>query len=142
MKTNRTTAGLARRIPLLLATLLTLAGCALAPVYERPPVATPAAFKEADPALEAAAAARWKTATPAEDRHRGEWWRVFGDETLNALEAEALAANQDLKAAAARLAQARALEGSARSERLPQIDASFGPTRQRPSPAAQELDEK
>ena len=66
---------------------------------------------------------------------------MFGDETLNALEAEALAANQDLKAAAARLAQARALEGSARSERLPQIDASFGPTRQRPSPAAQELDD-
>ncbi|QDF97967.1 RND transporter [Azoarcus sp. DD4] len=129
-----------RRIPLLLATLLTLAGCSLAPVYERPEVATPAAFKEADPALEAAAA-KWKTAAPAEDQHRGEWWRIFGDDTLNALEAEALAANQDLKAAAARLAQARALEGSARSERMPQIDASFGPTRQRPSPASQGLDE-
>ncbi|THF66927.1 efflux transporter outer membrane subunit [Pseudothauera nasutitermitis] len=131
----------ARRIPLLLATLLTLAGCSLAPVYERPQVATPAAFKEADPAQGAAAAARWKTATPAEERHRGEWWRLFGDETLNALEAEALAANQDLKAAAARLAQARALEGSARSERVPQVDAGFGPTRQRPSPASQGLDE-
>jgi multidrug efflux system outer membrane protein len=140
MKTNRTPAGLARRIPLLLATLLTLAGCSLAPVYERPAVATPAAFKEADPALEAAATARWKAATPAEDQHRGEWWTLFGDDTLNALEAEALAANQDLKAAAARLAQARALEGSARSERLPQVDVSFGPTRQRPSPASQEAE--
>ncbi|PKO58565.1 MAG: RND transporter [Betaproteobacteria bacterium HGW-Betaproteobacteria-19] len=129
-----------RRIPLLLATLLVLAGCSLAPVYERPAVGTPTAYKEADPAAEATAAARWKAATPAEEVHRGEWWTVFGDDTLNALEAEALAANQELKAAAARLAQARALEGSAHAERLPQVDASFGPSRQRPSPASQGLD--
>lgn len=141
MRAPHTRRSRARRIPLLLATLLTLAGCSLAPVYERPAVATPAAFKEADPALEAAAAARWKTATPAEDRHRGEWWRLFGDDALNALQAEALESNQDLKATAARLAQARALEGSARAERMPQVDAGFGPTRQRPSPASQGLDE-
>lgn len=123
------------RLPLLLASLLVLAGCSLAPAYQRPAVATPTTFKEADPE----AAARWKTAAPSEDQHRGEWWTVFADDTLNALEAEALAANQDLAAAVARLAQARALEGTARAERLPQIDAGFGPSRQRPSPAAQGL---
>ncbi|MDO9600070.1 MAG: efflux transporter outer membrane subunit [Azoarcus sp.] len=140
MNTQSASRAPARRIPLLLATLLVVAGCSLTPVYERPAVSTPAAFKEANPAVEAAAAARWKTAAPAEDAHRGQWWTVFGDDTLNALEAEALAANQDLKAAAARLTQARALEGGARAERLPQVDAGFGPSRQRPSPASQGLD--
>ncbi len=127
------------RVPLLLAALLVLAGCAVAPAYERPALATPAAFKEADAKVDADAAARWKPAAPAEDLHRGEWWKIFADDTLNALEAEALAANQELAAAAARLAQARALEGSARAERAPQIDAGFGPSRQRASPAAQGL---
>jgi multidrug efflux system outer membrane protein len=45
--------------PLLFA-LLTLAGCSLAPAYERPDVAAPAAFKEAT------TDAQWKTAEPAE----------------------------------------------------------------------------
>ncbi|MBR0567090.1 efflux transporter outer membrane subunit [Azoarcus sp. L1K30] len=142
MTTQTTPRATTLRIPLLLAALLTVAGCALTPAYERPAMSIPPAFKEAAPARDAAPSdeARWKTAMPAEAAHRGEWWTVFGDATLNALESDALAANQDLKAAAARLAQARALGGSARAERLPQIDAGLGPTRQRPSPASQGLD--
>ena len=60
---------------------LILAGCSLAPKYERPVVATPAAFKEAA----AADNTQWKTATPAEAQARGEWWKLFGDATLDAL---------------------------------------------------------
>ena len=57
----------ARLFPLL-AALLTLAGCSLAPSYQPPVVATPAAFKEAP------AEGQWKTAEPAENSPRGEWW--------------------------------------------------------------------
>src|SRR5690606_7006258 len=81
----------------------------------------------------------WKTAQPAEEALRGEWWKLFGDPTLNALEAEAQQANHNLQAAAARLKQARALLGTARSGLFPTVDAGFGPTRQRPSPASQGL---
>jgi len=128
----------ARWLPVL---LLVLAGCSVAPDYRRPAVETPPAYKEAPAVPAAGESGQWKPAAPAEDQPRGPWWRVFGDETLNALELQAEAANQDLKAAAARLAQARALQGAARSDRYPRVDAGFGPTRQRPSPASQGLDD-
>lgn len=122
----------------LLAALLVLAGCSVAPTYQRPEVATPVAFKEA-PQLSAEMEAKWKQAQPAEEIARGEWWKIFNDETLNKLELEALQANQDLKAAAARLGQARALEKGARAGLFPQVGVGFGPTRQLPSPASRGL---
>jgi multidrug efflux system outer membrane protein len=122
----------------LLAALLVLAACSVAPTYQRPEIAAPAAFKEA-PQASAEIDAKWKPAQPAEELARGEWWKIFNDETLNALELEALQANQDLKAAAARLGQARALEKSARAGLFPQVGVGFGPTRQLPSPASQGL---
>ncbi|NSL54955.1 efflux transporter outer membrane subunit [Uliginosibacterium aquaticum] len=125
--------GTATRLFPLLAALLTLAGCSLAPAYQPPQVETPAAFKEAP------TAAQWKTAEPAENVPRGEWWKAFADSTLNDLESRAAAANQDLKAGAARLSQARALQQNARSALFPQIGIGAGATRQRPSPASQGL---
>ncbi|MDB5761538.1 MAG: efflux transporter outer rane subunit [Herminiimonas sp.] len=122
----------------LLAALLILAGCSVAPVYQRPAVNTPGAFKEAATTA-ADTAAQWKTAQPAEEAARGQWWKVFGDGVLNTLEDQALLANQDLKAGAARLGQARALEQSARAGLFPQVGVGIGPTRQRPSSASQGL---
>lgn len=119
------------------ALLLVLAGCSVGPHYQRPSVDMPAAFKEAS--LSPEDAQRWKAAQPADDIDRGRWWAVFNDTALNELEAQAMAANQDLKAAAARVAQARALQQGARSELFPRVDAGFGPTRQRASNAAQGL---
>ncbi len=119
----------------LLAALLFLAGCSVAPTYERPAVDTPTAFKETTTDQ----SAKWKAAQPSEDLARGEWWKIFGDDNLNKLEVQALLQNQDLKAGAARLLQARALEQNARSGLFPQIGVGFGPTRQRPSPASQGL---
>src|SRR5262249_11700859 len=81
----------------------------------------------------------WKTAQPAEAVPRGEWWKVFNDPLLNELQARATDANQDLKAAAARVAQARALVGVAQAERVPQGTAGFGPTRSKPSAVSQGL---
>ncbi|MDD3482732.1 efflux transporter outer membrane subunit [Azovibrio restrictus] len=122
----------------LLASLLILAGCSLAPTYQRPETAVPAAYKEA-PAADPAVGEQWKLAQPSDAVARGEWWQVFGDATLNELEQQALAANQSLKAAAARLGQARALEKNARAALFPQVGVGFGPTRQQPSPASQGL---
>ncbi len=56
----------------LLATLL--AGCAVAPKYERPAVEVPGAFKEAR--LSADEQQRWKAAQPADDLARGRWWAI------------------------------------------------------------------
>jgi outer membrane protein, multidrug efflux system len=68
----------------LLASMLVVAGCSLAPTYEKPDVHAPAAFKE-EP-LSTAEAGTWKTAQPSEQIARGEWWTVFNDATLNDLE--------------------------------------------------------
>lgn len=116
--------------PLVLA--MVLAGCSLAPAYHTPAVNAPAAFKEAVQTTDK----DWQLAQPADAKSRGEWWRVFADEQLNALEAQAQAENQNLKAAASRLLQSRALRQSAQSQWFPQISAGFGPTREKPSPAS------
>ena len=76
----------------LLSSSLLLAGCSLAPHYEAPTVSIPAAYKEA--AVDSSASQDWKTAQPADDQQRGEWWTVFNDPTLNALEQQAIAGNQ------------------------------------------------
>ena len=117
--------------------MLVLAACSVGPRYQRPSVDTPPAFKEAFMSPEAAR--QWKAAQPSEDMERGQWWKVFGDTTLNALEQQAMAGNHDLEAAAARLKQARALLHGSRSALFPQVDAGFGPTRQRASNASQGL---
>ncbi|MFM0123716.1 efflux transporter outer membrane subunit [Paraburkholderia sp. RL18-101-BIB-B] len=121
----------------LLGTLLILAGCSLAPKYEVPSTPTTATFKEApQQPLSPEEAGTWKTAQPSEDVARGEWWKAFKDAKLNDLEEQALDANQNLKAAAARVKEARAMNQAARAGLFPSLDAGFGPTRQRVSAAS------
>lgn len=120
-------------ITLTSALIALLAGCAVGPVYERPAVAVPDAFKEAS--LNAAEQQRWKQAQPADDLARGHWWAVFKDPALSALETQAMQGNQDLSAAAARVKQARAMQHGARAEQYPELTAGLGATRQRTSEA-------
>src|SRR3546814_10430765 len=96
-------------------------------------------FKEAS--LSPEAAKQWKMAQPADALARGRWWAIFNDPILDGLEDQAMSANQDLKVAAARVKQARALRQNAEAGLLPSLDAGFGPTRQRQSSAAQGLPE-
>jgi NodT family efflux transporter outer membrane factor (OMF) lipoprotein len=102
-----------------------LAGCSLAPPYQVPATATPsAAYKETGD---------WKPAEPADAQARGEWWTIYGDRDLNALEAQVTGSNQNLKAAFARLEQARAQMRYVRASYLPTITASTDTARYRVS---------
>ncbi|WP_061115636.1 MULTISPECIES: efflux transporter outer membrane subunit [unclassified Caballeronia] len=124
----------------LMASLLLVAGCSLAPTYEKPDVNAPSAYKETpQKPLDASEAGTWKTAQPSEEMMRGEWWTIFDDAALNDLEKQAQDANQNLKAAAARVKEARAINQTARAGLFPTLDAGFGPTREKLSPASQFL---
>jgi multidrug efflux system outer membrane protein len=111
---------------LLAVTVALLAGCSLAPKLEQPEIDVPAHYKALGPDEPRGS---WKPAEPADALPRGEWWTVFNDPKLDELEAEAIAANQTLKIAAARLAQSRAVVGIVNAERYPRFDAGFGPSR-------------
>ncbi|MCY0852609.1 efflux transporter outer membrane subunit [Cupriavidus sp. D39] len=125
---------------------LVLVGCSLAPKYERADIDPPTSFKEAPVALSVdderdtgslTIVGTWKIAQPSEQIERGEWWRIFDDATLNDLESVALAENQNLKAAIARVKEARAINETVRAGLVPAIEAGFGPTRQKVSPVSQ-----
>jgi outer membrane protein, multidrug efflux system len=123
------------KLTLLFLSLATGASAALpsvGPNYVRPAIAAPAAYRDADNL------GAWKTATPADALARGEWWKLFGDAGLDDLETRALSGNQDLRAAAARVEQAAAAAGLARSAYWPQISLQASATRERYSPTAAE----
>ena len=80
--------------------------CTVGPDYVRPAVDVPAAYKEVRDAE--------KSDALAEPAH-GRWWQIFGDAELDALEAQVDVDNQTIRAAEARLRQARALVDVARA---------------------------
>jgi NodT family efflux transporter outer membrane factor (OMF) lipoprotein len=73
--------------------------------------------------------AEWKLATPADAVPRGAWWKMFQDQDLDALEDAVGTSNQSLKAALARLEQARAQTRIARAAWLPALTAQASATR-------------
>ena len=110
-----------RRTLVPLVAALVLAGCAtaVAPLPDPLPE-VPSTFKEGGTA--------W-TRDPA-PAPQGSWWRAFADPTLDALIERATGANTSVQAAAARLAQARAVLRAADAERLPQIGLGAGASRE------------
>jgi multidrug efflux pump len=97
------------------------------PDYKAPTNDLPAAYKASE-------WGNWKTGQPLDNVPKGEWWTVFGDTNLNALETQALAANQQLQAAVARVEQARDTARVSRSEFLPALNFDPSYERQRYSP--------
>ncbi|MFC4527046.1 efflux transporter outer membrane subunit [Dyella halodurans] len=108
-------------------------GCSLEPSYHVPESASAGPYKELSVRTPEETGS-WQPAIPAENQARGQWWQVFGDERLNALETQAASANQDVKAAAARVSEARGLQRVAHSQWFPQLGAGFGPSRQLEGP--------
>lgn len=102
----------------LTATVL-LAGCAVGPDYARPSSTLPEDYSQAAPEARAAAPVN------------PEWWQLFGDADLNALVDQALAANQDLQAAIARLEAAEAGAREAGAAYYPALDLGAAGSRNR-----------
>ena len=102
------------KIALTLMAAAALSACTtLGPNYQAPAVAAPAAYR---------------AATQAGAELQRDWWRMFGDAQLNALEAQALQASPTLAVAAARIERARALYGATRAEALPRVDLGASET--------------
>ncbi len=102
--------------------LVSSSGCTVGPKYQRASVPTPANWETPQP---------WRPSDPKDTVPKGEWWKVFNEAQLEALEAKALDANQTLKAAVARYAQARALTAQAISALYPQMSVAPIAQRQR-----------
>ncbi len=95
-------------------------GCAVGPDYQRPATPDISAFKEA---------AGWVPAAPADALERGPWWQLFGDPVLDQLAARVDVSNQNVAAAVAAYAQARAVVREQRSSLFPSVTLNGGANR-------------
>ncbi len=102
---------------------LLLNGCAVGPRYSRVSTPAPPEFKEIPP--------DWKVAAPADQTIRGQWWKIFQDPQLNALEDQINVSNQSLKAAQAQFQQARAFLRLNRADLYPTITVAPSASRNR-----------
>jgi NodT family efflux transporter outer membrane factor (OMF) lipoprotein len=89
-----------------------LTGCAVGPDYTRPDTPVSETFKELE---------GWSAARPQDDAPRGQWWTVFNDPELDQLLQKLELSNQNVRAADARLRQARALADQARAGLFPTL---------------------
>ena len=108
-------------IALLLAGALVFTGCALGPKYKPPAILTPPAYKEMG---------NWKTAQPNDQSLGENWWEIFHDPQLNALEEQIIVSNQNLKAAVAQYQESRAALRYVRADYYPTVTAAPSATRE------------
>ena len=102
------------------AVALLLGGCwSMAPRYERPPIELPAQWAGSEDRSSAAISVQW--------------WKVYADPLLDQLVEEAFAHNANLALAVARVDEARALAGFARSELFPFADVGANRSREQAS---------
>jgi outer membrane protein TolC len=92
-----------------------LTDCTVGPKYQRPAVESAPAYKEAE---------GWKLAQPGDAALHGNWWELFGDSQLNALEQQVNVSNQNIAAAFASFMQARAVVKEAQSQYFPTLTVS------------------
>jgi len=104
----------------LAALVLLTAGCAVGPAYQRPTTPDVMAYKEAGD---------WVVAAPADALERGPWWQLFNDPVLNDLAARVEVSNQNVAAAVAGYAQARALVAEQRAGLFPSVTLGGGASR-------------
>ena len=94
---------------------LVLAACApVGPDYETPQIDMPASFSTQR--------VSWRRENPDTLPRPQAWWKLFGDKTLNDLVDRALARNQELAVAAARVREARETSNMARSRYFPSVE--------------------
>jgi NodT family efflux transporter outer membrane factor (OMF) lipoprotein len=110
------------RLLLIIVFLWTVAASAAGPKYKKPDVSIPQNWQSPVP---------WQPANPLDSLPKNAWWKLFGDSELDQYEDRAMGNNQTLKAATARLAQARAFARVTASGLYPELDAGVSGQRQR-----------
>ena len=110
------------RSTLLVFLALSFAGCAVGPKYKTPVAPAPPAYKEMG---------NWKTAQPSDQKLGGNWWEIFNDPQLNALEQQINVSNQNLKIAVAQYEESRAAVRYARADYYPRVSTNPSATRER-----------
>ncbi len=108
---------------------LLLAGCTVGPNYHRPSVPDAPAWKENAVPPPNPPNGTWVHAEPSDQVLRGEWWEMYGDPQLNALEDKIAVSNQTLRAAMDQYLQVREQLQVARSQYYPTLAA--GPSIER-----------
>ena len=109
----------------ILASSLLFTSCTVGPKYTKPNLPAAPAYGEKPPAsfLESP---DWKTAQPNDSVMRGDWWAVFNEPELSALEGQVAAANPTVRAAEASFRQARAAVRINRTSLFPAL--TVGPS--------------
>jgi len=105
----------------LLATLIS--GCTAGPNYKKPAVPAPAVYRGGSPQQQIPPA----VASFGEQK----WWDAFQDDALRDLIRAAVEQNYDVRIAAARIVEARALLGITRADQLPEVSAGLSAVNQR-----------
>lgn len=90
-----------------------LGGCAVGPDYRQPSIPVVEKYREAGD---------WVVAAPSDAIDRGTWWELFQDPALNAMMPRVAVSNQNVAAAAAAYAQARALVAQQRAAQFPVVN--------------------
>jgi multidrug efflux system outer membrane protein len=101
------------RVLVVAAVTSTSLACKVGPNYARPQLPTPPQYRFVENAAQAQSLAD------------APWFQVFDDPTLQALVRDSLANNLDLRIAAARVEEARARAGVAKSFLYPQVDGAL-----------------
>ncbi|MGB9145483.1 MAG: TolC family protein, partial [Acidobacteriaceae bacterium] len=111
---------------------LLLAGCTVGPNYHKPTAATAPNWKENAIPPPNPPNGTWKEAEPSDAVLKGQWWEMYGDPQLNALEDKVAVSNQTLRAAMEQYFEAREQVQVARSQYYPTLSAgpSIGRTRE------------
>ena len=106
-------------------------GCSFAPEYRQPRQEIPDSWCEPRP--QEITPTGGMAAPEVEYALTRQWWKRFGDPTLDALVAKALARNTDIEQGLARVASARAALLAARGDLFPTLSAQGSGVRSRPS---------
>lgn len=114
-----------RAIALAILACLTIAGCTVGPDFEHPKTATPDVFERTQTAQ--------ASSRTVEADFNPDWWTLFDDPVLNALEKRLADDNLDVAAASARLRQSRAEQRVAGAAGLPTLDGAASYNRERGS---------
>ncbi len=114
-------------------------GCTVGPKYHAPKVQAPTAFKESPANFQKTGSnsdiqpGPWRVAQPQDAKLRGDWWEIFNEPELNALEQQLNINNQTIKQYFENFMEARAIIREARAQYFPTFGTTPAWNRQRSS---------